>query len=279
MEASNNIEIILNSNDINKTPNKETPNTFPLFYCVECDKEFNYEKALEHLEKSQNNHTNNSIISEEIINLQEIDMVYNSLKNYEKRKKEIALEKSELDEIFQKMNEFLIYFYRAFDELKKVYQKLWKALNEDVLKNEKYKKNVIQFMNKKYCGLKDKYTKLKDFQEINSKIINTYFSKKSYIKIKDRIQTKSKELYQKFISVFNCCEHNTHIENTFCKYNEDITLKNGLKKLDVREFKILNKKLGERGNYEDFLNYEIFGINLEKNNFLNIKRKRSFNFE
>ena len=157
MEASNNMEIISNNNDINKILSKETQNAFPLFYCTECDKEFNYEKALEHLEKSENNHDNNSIISEEIINLQEIDMVYNSLKNYEKRKKEIALEKSELDEIFQKLNEFLIYFYRAFDELKKEYQKLWKALNEDMLKNEKYKKNVIQFMNKKYCGLKDIY--------------------------------------------------------------------------------------------------------------------------
>ena len=107
-------------------------------------------------------------------------MVYNSLKNYEKRKKEIALEKSELDEIFQKMNEFLIHFYRAFDELKKEYQKLWKALNEDMLKNEKHKKNVIQFINKKYCGLKDIYIKLKDFQEKNSKINNTYFFKKPY---------------------------------------------------------------------------------------------------
>ena len=277
MEVSNNIEIIINNNAISNITNKETPNTFPLFYCILCEKEFNYEQALEHLEKSKNNHTNNSIISEEIINLQGNSIANNIQQCFEKRRKEIVSEKLELDTILQKMSEFLMYFHRNFNLLKNEYQKLWKELNEDLLKNEKHKKNVILFLNKRVCDLKDKYTKFKDFNSMASQINNAYFDKKPYKMIKDKIQTKRKEIYQKFVSIFNCGDNNNYLEKTFDKYSNDITLKNGLNKLNVRELKILNKKLGDYYETENCMNYEFYEINSEKNNFLNIKRKRNLN--
>ena len=248
---------------------------FPLFYCIICEKELNYDKALEHLEKNKTSHEHNCIISEEIMNLQKDEMIYNLVILLEKRNDELTEEESEIDKILSNMNVFKIYLNQDLIKIKNNFLQIKKTLNKYLEENEKIKEQINIIKNKKEQGLKSKYKNLKDFELIYNQLINTYFSKDSIKQIKEDINNKKIGIQKLIISIFNTCNCDIYLNNNFIDFNRKNYLKTELNKLKIDELKIINEKLDDNDNannsdiFKMIILINMFNINIaETNNFL-----------
>ena len=72
------------------------------------------------------------MISEELINKQDNIFAENMINDLKERNNKISLEKLEIDETIQKINELENYILQKLLEMKDKYLKLWEILNEEI---------------------------------------------------------------------------------------------------------------------------------------------------
>ena len=239
---------------------KEKEKLLPSFYCKICEKEFSYKTALLHLEENVDIHKKDCMISEEIINIQENEIITNLLNKLEEKNNDINDEQKKVCDKMEKINELEIFVYKHLEMLREEYNNLLNILEEEKNKNELLKEKIISYIhaNKDIKGVINKYNNLTSFQKVQQQLNNNYFNKNFSKEKMEEIQIIKDSFINEINSQFN-----------FKEKNKSLSLKEVFDSWNVEELKALNNILKKNENSSSDIIIEI-----NSNKFDNINGKK-----
>lgn len=252
---------------------KEKEKLLPCFYCKICEKGFSYKTALLHLEENVDIHKKDCMISEEIINIQENEIITNILNKLEEKNNDINNEQKKVCDKMEKINKLEIYIYKNLEMLKEEYNNLFNILEEEKNKNGLLKEKIISYIqdNKNIKGVINKYNKLTSFQKVQQQLNNNYFNKNFSKEKMEEIQIIRDSFINEINSEFNFKEKNNN--------DKSLSLKEEFNSLNLDELKALNNILKENENSSSDIIIEIDSSKFDNTigkKFLKSKRRSCY---